>query len=150
MPGPNQLDRLREDVNVGAADLLRLPEGRITEHGVRNNVSAALRYLAAWLSGRGAVPIHHLMEDAATAEIARAQLWQWIRYPKGVLDDGRKVTLELFQRFLDEELEDARRELGELTLERYHFAEAAGLLQAIVAHERFDEFLTLPAYELLD
>ena len=150
MPGPNQLERLRDDVQVSAADLLRLPEGSITEQGVRSNVSAALRYLAAWLSGRGAVPIHHLMEDAATAEIARAQLWQWVRYPKGVLDDGREVTLELFRQVLDEELAEVRRELGELTLERYHFAEAAGLLRAIVEQDRFGEFLTLPAYELID
>ncbi|MBX6395676.1 MAG: malate synthase A, partial [Alicyclobacillaceae bacterium] len=92
MPGPNQLHVKREDVQVTAADLLALPEGPITEAGLRNNVSVGVQYIEAWLRGSGAVPIFNLMEDAATAEIARAQVWQWIHHPKGVLDDGRKVT----------------------------------------------------------
>lgn len=151
MPGPNQLDRTLDDLTITAADLLQLPTGTITEAGLRNNVSAGLRYLAAWLAGRGAVPIHNLMEDAATAEIARAQLWQWVRYPGGVLDDGRKITPELFQQTLAEELELAREELGEAgdpaasRLDR-----AAELLRQIVLQDRFEEFLTLPAYAILD
>jgi malate synthase len=146
MPGPNQLDRPVSDEVIDAADLLALPEGTITEAGLRNNVSAALRYLAAWLGGRGAVPIHNLMEDAATAEIARAQLWQWIRYPKGVLDDGRKVTAAMFEQAVREELDQVRSEMGDLGFGGGHFAWAAELLRDIVTAESFEEFLTLPAY----
>lgn len=83
MPHANQKDKQRDDVNVTAEDLLKLPEGEITKDGFRSNVNVAVQYMAAWLGGNGCVPLHNLMEDAATAEIARAQLWQWIRYPKG-------------------------------------------------------------------
>ncbi len=147
MPNANQLDRQRDDVQVSAADLLALPEGEITEAGLRNNVSAGLRYTAAWLSGRGAVPIHNLMEDAATAEIARAQIWQWIRYPKGVLADGRKVTAELFEQILREELELVRSEMGDLVFETGHYEWAGHLLRDLATQDRFEEFLTLPAYK---
>jgi malate synthase len=95
MPTPNNLHRLREDVVVTAADLLQVPQGSITEGGLRNNIDVSIRYMAAWLGGNGCVPIHNLMEDAATAEISRAQIWQWIHHPTGVLDDGRKVSVEL-------------------------------------------------------
>jgi malate synthase len=147
MPGPNQLDRPLEDLTVTRDDLLRVPEGRITEAGVRNNVSVALRYLAAWFGGRGAVPINHLMEDAATAEIARSQLWQWIRHPDGVLDDGRRVTVPMFREMLAEEQARAERELGADEAEQV--ARAAALLRTLVESDRFAEFLTLPAYEQL-
>jgi malate synthase len=95
MPTPNQLHRKLEDVQITAADLLAIPEGTITEAGLRNNVDVSIQYMASWLGGNGCVPIHNLMEDAATAEISRAQIWQWIHHPTGVLDDGRKVTVEL-------------------------------------------------------
>jgi malate synthase len=96
MPTPNQLHRKRDDVNVTARDLLDFqPEKPITEAGLRNNISVGLQYVAAWLAGNGCVPVFNLMEDAATAEISRSQIWQWIRSPKGVLDDGRKVTKTL-------------------------------------------------------
>jgi malate synthase len=151
MPGPNQLDRTLDDLTITAADLLQLPEGTITEAGLRNNVSAGLRYMAAWLGGRGAVPIHNLMEDAATAEIARAQLWQWIRYPGGVLDDGRKITPALFEQTLADELDLARAELGEAgDPAARHLDRAARLLRDIVTQDSFEEFLTLPAYRILD
>src|SRR5262249_22037732 len=104
MPTPNQLHRKLEDVHVTAADLLAIQAGSITEAGLRNNVNVSIQYMAAWLGGNGCVPIHNLMEDAATAEIARSQVWQWIRHPKGVLDDGRKVTVELFRKITQEEL----------------------------------------------
>ncbi len=104
MPTPNQLHRKLEDVEVRAADLLAVPDGAITETGLRNNVNVSLQYMASWLGGNGCVPIHNLMEDAATAEIARSQVWQWIRHPRGVLDDGRRVTVELFRTILGEEL----------------------------------------------
>ncbi|MCG7909160.1 MAG: malate synthase A, partial [Candidatus Thiodiazotropha taylori] len=112
-------------------------------------VSAALRYTAAWIGGRGAVPIHHLMEDAATAEIARSQIWQWIRYPKGVLSDGRKVTYQIFEQAVKDELHEIRQEFGELAYESGNFEQAAELLKQIVANDEFEEFLTLPAYEQL-
>ncbi|MES9848601.1 MAG: malate synthase A, partial [Candidatus Thiodiazotropha sp.] len=135
---------------VAGSDLLQVPEGEITEAGLRNNISAALRYMAAWLGGRGAVPIHHLMEDAATAEIARSQIWQWIRYPNGVLDDGRDVTYQLFDHAVSDELELIRKETGELAYEAGQYELAATLLRQIVAADEFEEFLTLPAYEQLD
>src|SRR5688500_9651328 len=100
MPTPNQLHRKLDDVEVRAADLLAVPDGAITETGLRNNVNVSLQYMASWLGGNGCVPIHNLMEDAATAEIARSQVWQWIRHPRGVLDDGRRVTVELFRAIL--------------------------------------------------
>jgi malate synthase len=150
MPGPNQLDHLRADLVVTGSDLLQVPEGDITEAGLRNNISAALRYVAAWLGGRGAVPIHHLMEDAATAEIARSQIWQWIRYPKGVLKDGRDVTYQLFDRAVSDELDSIQKETGELAYETGCYEAAATLLRRIVAADEFEEFLTLPAYEQLD
>jgi malate synthase len=150
MPTPNQLDYREEGLVVTASDLLEVPDGKITLAGLRNNVSAALRYMAAWIGGRGAVPIHHLMEDAATAEIARSQIWQWIRYPKGVLDDGRNVSYPLFDQAVSDELDLVREEIGELAYETGHYEQAATLLRQIVAADEFEEFLTLPAYEQLD
>jgi malate synthase len=147
MPGPNQIGRRPDDFHITRDNLLRVPEGRITEAGVRNSVGVALRYLAAWLAGRGAVPIHNLMEDAATAEIARGQLWQWLRHPRGVLDDGRRVTVPMFRDLLAEEQAAAATEPGFAAPEP--LARAAELLRTVVESERFVEFLTLPAYELL-
>ena len=149
MPTPNQIHNLRPDVHVTAADLLQMPEGTITMGGLRHNVSSALRYTESWLSGRGAVPIAHLMEDAATAEISRAQLWQWIRYPKGVLDDGRKVTVEVFRESLARELRQVRDELGEQQFGARKFNEAAKLLEKLVTNPRLPAFMTLEAYGLL-
>jgi malate synthase len=145
MPGPNQIERQRDDVKVTAQDLLSIPEGEITEAGLAGNVSAALRYIAAWKGGQGSVPIHNLMEDVATAEIARAQLWQWIRYPKGVMNDGRKVTIELFDQALEHELQQIRYELGDPQFEKSHAQAAAALLRKLVIDDRFAEFLTLEA-----
>jgi malate synthase len=149
MPGPNQLNRLRDDVEVAAADLLRVPQGRITAAGLANNVSVALQYMAAWLSGNGCVPINNLMEDAATAEISRAQIWQWIRHPAGVLEDGRKVTVELFRQTLAAECARLRGELGADTYGRGNFDAAARLLDEITSAEEFSTFLTLAAYRTL-
>ena len=95
MPEPNQIDRRRDDVQVTADDLLTVPEGQITERGLCQNIDVGIQYMAAWLGGNGCVPIYNLMEDAATAEISRAQLWQWVHQPNGVLADGRKITPEL-------------------------------------------------------
>jgi len=146
MPGPNQYDRQRPDVEVSARDLLDFrPEKPITEAGLRNNISVGIQYLGAWLAGNGCVPVFNLMEDAATAEISRSQIWQWIRSPKGVLEDGRKVSVELFRQLLAEELSKVKADYGEGKYEQ-----AAQLFQRITADDDYVEFLTLPAYRLID
>ena len=150
MPGPNQVARLRDDVQVTAADLLTIPDGTITIDGLRNNVSVSLQYLAAWLAGNGCVPINNLMEDAATAEIARAQIWQWIRHPRGVLEDGRRVTLALFRELLATEKARLAAALGAARYESGRFELAAQLLDDITAADEFQTFLTLAAYQRLD
>lgn len=150
MPGPNQLERLREDVEVGAADLLKMPEGDITEDGLRSNISVGIQYMAAWLGGNGCVPLHNLMEDAATAEIARAQIWQWIRHPQGVLADGRPVTYALYEQFRDEELAKIKDEVGDEAFASGNYREAATLLDRITGEKRCMDFLTLVAYEAID
>src|SRR5947209_12164220 len=150
MKTPNQIDRKREDVHVTAVDLLQVPEGTITEAGLRNNISVGLQYLASWLRGTGCVPINNLMEDAATVEISRAQIWQWIHHPRGVLSDGRKVTVELFQQLLADELNKIKGMVGEQQYATRKFNEAAQLLDNIISEGQFVEFLTLPAYSYLD
>ena len=147
MPGPNQYSRQRPDVQVGAADLLDFrPEAPITEAGLRNNISVGIQYLGAWLAGNGCVPVFNLMEDAATAEISRSQIWQWLRSDKGVLDDGRKVTAALFSQLVAEELPKVRRTLGEAAWLAGKYAEGAALFEQITLGD-YVEFLTLPAYE---
>jgi malate synthase len=149
MPGPNQRDRMREDVHVTAADLLTVPEGAITEQGLRVNVNVGLRYLESWLRGSGCVPIFNLMEDAATCEISRTQIWQWIKHPRGVLQDGRKVTRELYIAVLDEELEKIRADIGAEEYARGKFDLARRVFSEVATREPLVEFLTLPAYEHL-
>ncbi len=144
MPQPNQIARKRQDVHVTAADLMRVPAGSITEAGLRANLNVGLGYVESWLRGTGCVPLHHLMEDAATAEISRSQLWQWIRHG-ATLADGRRVTRELCHRMLAEEL--AQLEAQAPAANRYE--DAARLFRELIDAERFVEFLTLPAYELL-
>ncbi len=150
LDGRNQLNRLREDVQVTAQELIQPCQGTITETGVRGNLDVAIRYMAAWLSGQGCVPIHNLMEDAATAEIARAQIWQWIRHPAGRLDDGRDITHELLSRWQDEALAAIREALGAEDFSSGRFEQAAALLAEVTASDRLVEFLTLPAYEVLE
>jgi malate synthase len=149
MPTPNQLHRKLDDVEIRAADLLAVPDGAITEAGLRNNVNVSLQYMASWLGGNGCVPINNLMEDAATAEIARSQVWQWIRHPRGVLDDGRRITVALFRGILGEELARLRAQQGEAAFAAGQFERAAGLLDSITTAETFEAFLTLPAYQAL-
>ena len=149
MPQPNQIDKKREDVEVTAADLLEVPEGTITEQGVRTNINVGIQYIESWLNGRGAAPINNLMEDAATAEISRAQVWQWIRHPKGVLDDGRKVDMKMYKAFKEEELEKIKQELGEDRFINGRFTEAAELFDKLIISDEYYDFLTLPAYEIL-
>jgi malate synthase len=147
---PNQIDRRRDDVQVTEAQLLEVPKGTITEEGLRTNIRVGIQYLEAWLGGLGCVPLYNLMEDAATAEISRTQVWQWIHNPRGVLTDGRKVTLDLFRKLMREELDRIRRERGEARFVNGHFSEASQLFDGLVAGEQLEEFLTLKAYELLD
>jgi malate synthase len=150
MPTPNQLHRRLEDVRITAADLLQVPDGTITEAGLRSNVDVSIQYMASWLGGNGCVPIHNLMEDAATAEISRSQVWQWIHHPSGVLDDGRKVTVELFRQITGEELAKLRSRLGEAAFAAGNFERAAKLLDGITTAATFETFLTLPAYRAID
>jgi malate synthase len=140
LKAPNQIARQRDDARVTREDLLRTPEGTRTEKGLRHNVDVGIQYLAAWLSGSGCVPIHNLMEDAATAEISRTQVWQWIRHG-AELDDGREVTTELVHRIIREETEKLPKQ-GRVR-------EAAELFARISTQRTYEEFLTLPAYELL-
>ncbi len=150
MPAPNQIAaKKRQDVNVAAADLLHWePEKPITEKGLRLNINVAIQYTGAWLAGQGAVPIFNLMEDAATAEISRSQVWQWIRSPKGVLEDGRKVTKPMVAAMIPEEMTKIRAHLGpEFSAGRYD--EAAKIFAGLVDNDTFVEFLTLPAYDLI-
>jgi malate synthase len=151
MPQPNQIDRKRDDVRVTAKDLLAFgPSEPITEQGLRTNVSVGAQYLEAWLRGHGAVPIFNLMEDAATAEISRAQVWQWIRHPRGKLSGGRKVTKELFRSVLAEELEKIKNQIGAQRFAAGKFDAARELFDQITTTDDFVEFLTLPGYERLD
>jgi malate synthase len=146
MPQPNQYTRQRPDVNVTARQLLDFqPERPITEAGMRNNISVGIQYIAAWLAGNGCVPVYNLMEDAATAEISRSQIWQWMRSPKGMLDDGRKVTPSLFTKLLSEELQKVKDAGAEGKLD-----EGAKLFERITTDDQYVEFLTLPAYQLID
>ena len=140
MPSANQLSKTREDVNVTAADLLQVHEGERTEDGLRENIRVGVQYIEAWLRGRGAVPLYNLMEDAATAEISRAQVWQWLHH--GVtLSDGRKVTPDLFRACLADEMKP---------FSGGRFPEAIELFAKMSLSETFDEFLTLPAYRMID
>src|SRR5882672_8402922 len=148
MPQPNQYDRQRPDVQVTAKDLLNFqPEKPITETGLRNNISVGIQYLGAWLAGSGCVPVFNLMEDAATAEISRSQIWHWIRSPQGVLDDGRKVSKELFRSLVPQELAKVRKMLGDKGYAAGKYEEGAKMFEELTLAEEFVEFLTLPAYE---
>ncbi len=144
---PNQLDKLREDVSVTAADLLAIAKtpGEITEAGLRNNVSVGLQYLAAWLSGDGAVGIFNLMEDAATAEIARSQVWQWVRNDIE-LAEGARVTRELVEQIITEELAKIRQQLG-AAFDKARYEQADALFKEVALADDYPEFLTVPAYE---
>ncbi len=148
MKGPNQLDVLREDVEVGAADLLVVPSGTRSEAGLRQNVRVGVQYLEAWLRGSGCVPLYNLMEDAATAEISRTQVWQWIHH-RAALDDGRPVTAELFRRALAEEMRALREALGPARFDAGRFADAVALFERLSTAESLEDFLTVPAYEVL-
>ena len=144
---PNQLDRRRDDVLVTADQLLDVASvpGRVTDDGLRNNVDVALRYLAAWLGGNGAVGIHNLMEDAATAEISRSQVWQWV-HNQTPLDTGEPVTADLVRSVAAEQLAEIAAEVGETAYQAGHFELARRVFEQVALDEDFADFLTLPAY----
>jgi len=149
MPTPNQIQRQRDDVQTMAAELIAVPPGTITEAGMRTNIRVGVQYIESWLRGNGCVPLYNLMEDAATAEISRTQIWQWIHHDRGVLEDGRKITKELFHAFMDDELEGMKRAVGATTFTSGRFDTAADLFRRISTDDDLVEFLTLPAYEYL-
>jgi len=148
MPEPNQVGK-KFKYGIKAADLLKCPEGQITEAGLRNNINVGIGYVEAWLNGNGCVPLHNLMEDAATAEISRTQVWQWLKHGASLVD-GRKVSRELVLRIIDQELAAYREQLGEERFYQGRFAEAAGIFARMSTASDCVEFLTLPAYEYLD
>jgi malate synthase len=148
MPGPNQLDKMREDVSVTAADLIAVPEGPITEEGLRNDVRVGIQYIEAWLGGLGCVPLYNLMEDAATAEICRSQVWQWLRH-EAKLDDGRPVEEALVREVIGEEMAKLKQVIGSDRYSGGHFKEAVELFLHVATPPQFADFLTLPVYQLL-
>ena len=149
MKGPNQISRLREDVSVTASDLLTPPKGSITPEGLRWNIDVGLQYLESWLRGNGCVPIYNLMEDAATAEICRAQVWQWIEFG-AKFDDGRPVTDKRVQEMIGEQLAEMVERIGYERFAGGWFPTATDLLERLMTGVEFPEFLTLVAYDYLD
>jgi malate synthase len=148
MPKANQLNKLRDDVKVNAKDLLEIHTGTRTQEGFRENIRVGVQYMEAWLRGRGAVPIYNMMEDAATAEISRAQIWQFVNY--GVeLEGGMKVTRDWFSKVYDEELAKVRAEIGAATYDKGRFPEAAKLFKELSLAPDFADFLTTPAYQMI-
>jgi malate synthase len=147
---PNQIDRQRDDVGVSADELLdvRVPDGEITEAGLRTNVGVGLQYLASWFSGVGAAAIDNLMEDAATAEISRSQIWQWVDHG-AELATGQPVTAEMARAAIATEMASLRRQLGEASFDERRFDEARSVFERVALSPAFVEFLTLPAYDLL-
>jgi malate synthase len=145
MPRPNQLDRLRDDVSVAARELLAVPQGAITEEGLRNDIRVGVQYLEAWLGGNGCVPLYNLMEDAATAEICRSQVWQWLRHG-ATLADGRPVTGDLVRALIDDEMARLKETLGGERFGSGRFEEAVEVFLEVATAPQFVEFLTLPAY----
>ncbi len=148
MPESNQVTKPREDTFKQQADLLELHQGDITEDGVRHNIRVGVQYIEAWLGGRGAVPLYNLMEDAATAEISRAQIWQWIRHG-AKLADGRTMTKDLFLDLLNQEMSSLKQQFGSDRFDGGNFADAIDIFETMSTSEEFEEFLTLPAYKKL-
>jgi malate synthase len=148
MPTQNQIFNKREDVRVSAKDLIQAPLGTITEAGLRNNINVGILYIESWLRGNGAAAIYNLMEDAATAEISRTQIWQWI-HNSAQLDDGRTITYALYRQFLPEELDKIKDYVGTANFDNGKFSEATSLFDRLVKDKEFIDFLTLPAYDLI-
>ncbi|MDB5227936.1 MAG: malate synthase [Bacteroidota bacterium] len=150
MPTPNQIHVKRDDVHVTAADLLEVPKGTITLSGLKNNIDVGIQYLEAWLRGNGCVPIHNLMEDAATAEISRTQVWQWVHHDDAKLDDGTKITAELVKNLIEEQKAAYKTSLGEEKYANSKFDLATELFEKMSLQDSLEEFLTLEAYNYID
>ncbi len=150
MPEANQITRRRDDVQVTAKDLLTVPAGDITEQGLCQNINVGIQYMAAWLAGNGCVPLYNLMEDAATAEISRAQIWQWLHQPYGILSDGRKVSPELVRTLFQQQMDKLEQTVGAEAFARGTYGLARNLIETIVCKDEFTEFMTLVGYEHLD
>jgi malate synthase len=149
MPTPNQIHVKREDVRVTAADLLEIPKGEITEEGLKLNIDVGIQYLESWLLGLGCVPIYNLMEDAATAEISRTQVWQWLHHGAH-LNDGREITPELIRATITSQLQHIRSLVGERRFENGKFQEAAHLFEQMMTSSQLQDFLTLAAYSYIE
>ena len=149
LSGSNQINKGHDGLEIRQEDLLAVPEGEKTLDGFRTNISAALRYIEEWLRGVGCVPLNHLMEDAATAEISRAQIWQWVHHSQHFSDSQQVITLELFKKELKKELEAVEIEFGSDALSARRFSEAARLLTDLVEDTQLAPFLTLEAYHLI-
>ncbi len=149
MKSANQIERKRDEVRIAAQDLLAVPDGEITEEGLRINIDVGIQYLESWLRGSGCVPIYNLMEDAATAEISRSQVWQWIRHG-AKMNDGRAVTAELVRQIIPEEIGKVRKQIGEERYAESKFELAGKLFEEMMTKPEFTEFLTLVAYEHID
>ncbi|WP_178985830.1 malate synthase A [Winogradskyella helgolandensis] len=148
MPTPNQLHVTRDDVHITEQDLVELPKGTVTEAGIRKNINVGILYTEAWLRGYGAVALYNLMEDAATAEISRTQVWQWLKN-EVIIEDGRQFNMEMYNDIFNEEIEKILKEVGEDTIDSTKFELAINLFDKLVISEEFEEFLTLPAYQYL-
>jgi malate synthase len=148
MPTPNQIHVKREDVHVTAADLIKVPEGQITEQGLRMNIDIGIQYLESWMRGNGCVPIHNLMEDAATAEISRTQVWQWAHFHKQ-LSDGRAITDSMIRDVIKQELEKIHSSVGEARYGAGKYPQAATLFEQMMVSPDLKDFLTLEAYRYL-
>jgi malate synthase len=148
MPTANQIHVKREDVKVTAEDLLAIPKGTITEEGVRKNISISVLYIASWLNGQGAAALHHLMEDAATAEISRSQLWQWLQN-EVVLDNNKTLNEDYYHRLAMDEFEKIKKIVGDENHESQNYHLAEQLLDNLVVNDNFVEFLTLVGYKYL-
>ncbi|MCL4163402.1 UNVERIFIED_CONTAM: hypothetical protein GTU68_041331, partial [Idotea baltica] len=148
MPTPNQLHVSRDDINITEQDLVEIPKGTVTEAGIRKNINVGILYTEAWFRGHGAVALYNLMEDAATAEISRTQVWQWLKN-EVKLDDGRKFNLELYLELFNDEVEKIITEFGEENIKNSKFKLAINLFNKLVISEKFEEFLTLPAYQFI-
>ncbi len=148
MPTPNQLHITRNDIHITEQDLVEIPNGTVTETGIRKNINVGILYTEAWLRGQGAVALYNLMEDAATAEISRTQVWQWLKN-EVTIDDGRVFNVELYKELFNDEVEKIMNEVGKDTFKNTKFKLAIGLFDKLVISEKFEEFLTLQAYRYI-
>jgi len=148
MKTPNQLHIKREDFSCTEKELLQVPDGTITEEGLRHNINVGILYLESWLCGNGAAALYNLMEDAATAEICRTQVWQWV-HSKAKLDDGREINLHLYTELRDSEIENIKNEVGSKTYQQGKYVQAICIFNKLVVQDKWEDFLTLPAYDLI-